>query len=173
MNEETLYTARSHPKILFKAGVILLALFVFQLFMLKVWPENISWDFMDRWGSPIIHLMLIVLEVWYVLVPALQWKNTLFTLTNKRVKNDWGVLYKQSREIDLKRIASISEERGILDRVFKCGTLNFYDAAAAAQPSTSGPWNKQQGDSGVRFHDIPNIKEVREMIEQAKYSAVR
>lgn len=171
MEENVLYVARTHPKVLFRALLVQAALLALHIFLLNVWPASLGWDTADKWGAPITHAFILGLEIWYVFIPTLQWWNSSFILTNKRVKNDWGVLYKQSREIDLARIASISEERGVLDRMFGCGTLNFYDAAAGSQPHTSGPWNRNRSEGGVRFHDVPKVKEVRAMVEKAKYSA--
>jgi hypothetical protein len=63
----------------------------------------------------------------------------------------------------------VSEERGIIDRFFGVGTLNFYDAAAGAQPETSGAWNEQTSSYGVRFRDVPRIRQVRKLIDEARY----
>lgn len=172
MNEEVLYSARTHPKALFKSALILLCLLLLHIVFWRIWPESFGWDWLDKWGAVLVHGTLAFLMVWYVVVPGLRWWNSLFTLTNKRVKMDWGVIYKHSREIDLTRIASISEERGILDRIFGCGTLNFYDAAAQAQPHTGGVWNESMSNSGVKFKDVPNVKDVRARVEKAKYSAL-
>lgn len=169
--ENTLYTARVHPKVLFKPAVIQLLLLLAHIFFFKIMSTSTGWDFWNSWGNFIVHGLIVSLEIWYVVVPIMQWYSTFYTLTDRRVKANWGVLYKHSREIDLKRIASISEERGILDRIFGCGSLNFYDAAADSQPHTNGAWNKPANVAGVRFHDVPRVKEVREMVEEAKYSA--
>jgi len=159
---EILYKARTHPKILFKPLII-------QLFLLAL--HFLAFIFIKTeitWVQPAVHGIILLLEVWYVVTPILQWWNNVFTITNDRVKNNWGVLYKHSREIRIDRIASISEERGILDRIFGCGTLNFYDAAAPAQPKTSGAWNKRDSNAGIQFKDVARIKHVREIIESTR-----
>ena len=135
------------------------------------WTGESGVESVDSLGPLIAHLIVLALEVWYVVVPVLRWWNTIYILTDRRVQSHWGILYKHSREIDLQRIASISEERGILDRIFGCGTLNFYDAAETAQPKKSGFWNKENSQRGVRFVDVPRIKEVRELVEKARYAA--
>lgn len=166
--ETTIFESRTHPKVLFKAAVILLLVTSFQIFLWIVWPESLGWDGLSFWGPIVVHGFLLMVSLWYAAVPALHWWNSRFTLTSKRVRMEWGVLYKHSREIDLRRIASISEERGVLDRMFGCGTLNFYDAAAQAQPTTGGPWNKSISPGGVRFVDVPRAKNVKAMVESAK-----
>lgn len=168
--EKVLYTSRTHPKALARVILIQLILLAFHLLIINFWPDNVSWSWLDKWGEPVLHGLIIILEIWYVVVPFLRWRNDRFTVTTERVRNEWGILYKQSREIDLSRISSISEERGILDRIFGAGTLNFYDAAANAQPNTGGAWNdSKKSNYGIRFTDVPRVKEVRKLIEQARY----
>ena len=168
--EETLFVSRTHPKVLLKIIVIQIFLFALHAGLIWLWHRYESWS-EYRWVGYILHGVIIVVSLWYVVVPLLKWWNKKYTLTNKRVISEWGVLYKHSREIDLTRIASISEARGILDRLFGAGTLNFYDASAPAQPETSGAWNQAATDLGVKFNDIPKVKRVRQLIETAKYDA--
>lgn len=159
-------TLRRHGKAMFPATVFGLFIIAVAVLVAKVWPSD--WGY---WWIPQVIFVLLFIAAF--VVPLMRWFSETFTITDRSVKNDWGVLYRQSREIDLTRIASISEERGILDRVFGCGTLNFYDAAATAQPHTSGIWNKGDNtQAGVRFHDVPDVKEIRSLVEEAKRAAL-
>lgn len=167
--EKILYSSRTHPKILAKAALIQLILVVLHVLVALYLPSDTGWQWFNSWGGLVLHLIIVGFEVWFFVVPVMKWWNDKFIVTSTRVRNEWGVLYKHSREIDLSRISSISEQRGILDRLFGAGTLNFYDAAAVAQPETSGPWNEKQADYGVRFRDVPRVKHVRQIIEQARY----
>lgn len=172
MNQETvLYQSRTHPKILFQAGVIQLLLIFLACASLLI-PDNTSVQAFNDYGGWIALALLLILEIYFVILPALRWWNEIFTLTTHRVKDEWGVLYKNSREIDLNRIVSISEERGILDRIFGCGTLNFYDPAASPEQNgaSSNPLKRHGHGSGLKFHDVPHVHEVREMIEQARHN---
>lgn len=162
---EVIYQSRTHPKILFKPALIQVGLFLLHVLTVKFWPEQAS----DLKWKAIVHGVIVLLEIYYVVVPILKWWNNIYVVTNEKVKNDWGVVYKNSREIALTRISSISEERGLLDRVFRAGTLNFYDAAAVAQPK-SAKWNAKD-NVGVQFSDVPKVKEVRSIIEEAKRNA--
>lgn len=170
--ERTLYTARTHAKILLGALVIQILLLAVHFVVLRYWPHDTGWAWLDQWGEVVIHSIVIALEIWFFVIPVMKWWNTKFTLTTERVRSEWGVLYKHSREIRLDRISSISEERGIIDRIFGAGTLNFYDAAAVAQPKTSGAWNNPKSEYGIRFRDVPRVKQVRRLIEEARFSAV-
>lgn len=174
MNEEIIAVSRTHFKVLFPAILIQVGLMILHVLIFMFYPETLNNDFLDKWSQLILHGIILCFELWYVVFPVLRWWNESFTLTDHRVINQWGVLSKQSREIDLDRIVSISEERDIIDRLFGCGTLNFYDAAASSQPRTSGSWNRgrnRETFTGIKFNDVPNIKEFRGLVEQARRTA--
>lgn len=169
-----LFTGRTHPKILFKAGMMQILLLALLLAALLYIPDETSSNTFNDYGFWVVALILLPLELYYVVLPALRWWNETFTLTDRRVKNNWGILYKNSREIDLQRIVSIEEERGILDRIFNCGTLKFYDAANPQGEESGNPLSSHghKNSGGLKFHDISNVQEVRQMIERAKYNAL-
>lgn len=169
MSEKVLYSSRTHAKVLLPVVLIQIALLVAHIAMFIYWPSDIGWDLADKWGSLILHVIIIFLEIYYVLIPYLKWRSAKFIVTRHKVKSEWGVLYKHSKEIGLEHVVSINEERGILDRMFGCGTLVFYAAATVAQNSNSNSWNRGKNDSGIRFYDVKNIVEVKEKIEQLQY----
>ena len=172
MSQETvLYQSRTHPKILFQAGVMQLLIIALASASFLI-PDDTSVKAFNDYAGWIILASILSLEIYFVILPALRWWNEIFTLTTHRVKNDWGILYKNSREIDLNRIVSISEERGILDRIFGCGTLNFYDPAATPEQNgaSNNPLKRHGHGSGLKFHDVPNVHAVREMIEDARHN---
>lgn len=170
VDEEIILTSRTHFKALLPAIIIQIVLLGLHALVVLFFPEDLNNETLNTWAQPIVHLIIIVFELWYVIFPILRWWNETFTLTNYRVMNDWGVLSKHSREIDLTRIVSISVERSFVDRIFGCGSLNFYDAAAGSQPKTDGVWNKpsQRNFEGIKFNDVPNVKEFRKAVEKAR-----
>lgn len=160
-------TLKRHGKALVPTVLVGFIILFIMGAIFKFWPAD--WPY--QW---IVQVIFALTFFSLFLVPLMRWFTETFTISETAVRNDWGILYRQSREIDLTRIASISEERGILDRIFACGTLNFYDAAAGAQPNTSGLWNKGNNTlAGVRFHDVPNVKAVRDLVEAAKQNALQ
>lgn len=166
---EVLFRSRIHPKILFKNALLQLLLLGGYYLATAYYPDNAGNEVVDKWGWLLVMAVLAVLECAYVLLPVLRWWNQFFTVTDRKVMNNWGVLYKNSREVDLGRIVSISEERGILDRIFGCGTLNFYDAAAQQQPSSHrNPLTSHSNNGGISFHDIPRVREVKALIEDVR-----
>lgn len=169
--EAEIWKGRTHPKMLFKPAMIQLLLIVLHVLAAIYIPSVTGWAWWDSWGQFSIQTLLVLLSLWYVIVPLLRWKNATFELTDKRVVKSWGILYRHSLEIPLQQITAISVERGVLDRIFKCGTLNFQDASSDSH-KTSGSWNKSAGNknlSGVRFYDVPNVLAVKESIDTARY----
>lgn len=160
------FMSRRHVKALFPLLPISIGLLALHYFIDKYYPSDWPWVI-------VLHLLVLFANVFWVVVPIFKWRCEKYVVTETSVRTEWGVLYKQSREIRLTHIASISEERGVLDRVFGCGTLNFYDAAADSQPRTSGVWNKTgQPKTGVCFHDLPNFKDARDRIKEAKRASI-
>lgn len=170
--EQTLWSGRTHWKVLVGPALLQLVLIAAHVALALLWPENTGVEFVDAWGQMILHAVILVAEIWYVVAPVLRWSHSRFSVTTRRVTRRWGVLYKHSREIPLDRIVSVAVERGIVDRIFGCGTLVFHDAAAGMQPQTRGAWNHGSIDeqtAGVRFHDVPKVFEVQQLVDRARY----
>ena len=171
--EQELWRGRTHPKILFKPAMVQVLLIGLHVLVAVYIPRETSWNWWDDWGQLTLQSILGFLSLFYVVIPLLRWKNATFELTDRRVIKHWGILYRHSLEIPLDRITSVSVERGILDRVFGCGTLNFQDASSASTP-TRGSWNQDRGNQqlqGVRFYDVPRVLKVKEIIDSTRYNA--
>lgn len=171
-NEEILWSGRTHFKVLAKPAFIQLLLLIVHVLIAIFIPSQTGWAWWDSWGHLTLHILVLLVEIWYVVVPVLQWLNAGFEVTNFKAVSRWGLLHKHAREVPLDSIVSVSVERGILDRIFGCGTLMFQDAASGFQPTTAGPWNRERGKqsrNGVRFADVPNVFEVQKILDKARY----
>lgn len=170
MEEKILYKTKTHPKVLVKAIVIQIVLLALHILIIKFWP-TFSIEILDKWGQLTIHALIICLEIYYVIVPVLQWYNNIFTVTNYRVINEWGILNKKSKEIDLKNIVSATTDRDILDRIFGCGTLIFYGAASSDWDRSRGRRRKDEtneSNTGIKFYDVPKVKYVENAINKLR-----
>ena len=78
--------------------------------------------------------------------PFLDWLVTPYTFTNRRLITRTGILTRRGHDIPLNRISDISYEKGLIDRLFGCGTLVISDAS-------------EQGR--VRLHDIPHVEQAQ------------
>lgn len=150
--EETLFHGRTHPKVLFIPAVIQVLLLALHVAAMRYFPD-VGNDKFDAWSGPVIHSLIFAAETWYVIVPILWWRFSSFEVTDTRVRERWGVLYKNTRDIDLNRITQTNEERGIIDRIFGAGTIVIYDAA---------------NSSALRFKDVPRFNEVRQILDDAR-----
>ena len=161
--EQVLLRIRTHPKVLFKPAVIQLALIVAHVAVVLYFPAATGFELVDEWGQQVLHGLILLLELTYTVTPALSWWHTVFVATDRRLLEHWGILSRHVREIPLDRIASVDTERGILDRIFGCGTLVFHDVAAIAAVG------RGQRGSGIRFHDVPRVAAVRELIDSVRF----
>ncbi|MCL3838690.1 PH domain-containing protein [Aeromicrobium duanguangcaii] len=93
--------------------------------------------------------VLAVLFIWGTLIPFLRWLTWTYTLTNRRLIEQKGILTRSGRVIPLARINDVAYEKGVVDRILGCGTLIIHDAS-------------QQ--SGLHLHDIPRIEEFHRTI---------
>jgi membrane protein YdbS with pleckstrin-like domain len=169
--EQVLLTLRTHPKVLFKPAALQVLLIAAHIALARFFPQSTGYALIDEWGQLALHGVIVLIELTYVVIPALRWWNARFIVTNRRLEEHWGVLYKNAREIPLDRIASVTTERGILDRIFGCGTLVFHDAALQ-QMNTRSPLQRRagSGDVGIRFHDIPGYSEVARVVDDARFA---
>lgn len=170
--ETVLLRLRTHPKVLFQPAFVQLVLIAAHIALYHFWPETTGYQWLDEWGQLALHAVILLVELHYVAAPALRWYNAQFTVTNHRLIETWGILYRNSREIPLERIGSVTEERGILDRIFGAGTLVFHDNAMMGMDGVQKRGLQQRssdGRAGVRFHDVPRFFEVRKAIDEVRF----
>lgn len=100
-------------------------------------------------ARPIGQLAVVVaglaLVVWWVVVPFLRWRTTTYTITNHRVITRRGILNKTGLDLPLNRVAEISFQRSLTDRMLGCGTLTVQTAAE---------------DGSIVLHDVPDVEQV-------------
>lgn len=103
----------------------------------------------------VLVIALVIILVW-VVAPFLRWFTWTFTVTNRRLIEQKGVLNRTGRVIPLNRINDVSYEKGLLDRILGCGTLVVHDASE--QP-------------GLRIHDIPHVEDVHRELTTLVFAA--
>lgn len=154
--EETLFSSRTHAKILAPALFVQGLLLGVHLVLPTLWPDDTGIGPVDDYGQLAVHVMVFVLEVTYVVIPLLRWWHTVFTVTDRRVSMSWGVAHKHSRELATNRITHVNVERGLLDRLFGCGTIILRDAAST-EP--------------VRLADVPHVHQVQRLIDDLRFES--
>jgi uncharacterized membrane protein YdbT with pleckstrin-like domain len=141
--ESIVVDTRTHPK------ALILPLLVLVLTMAVA-------SFLDRQTDNgvvglVIWLLALLVLLWWVLRPFLDWLTATYTITTKRLITREGLVSRKGHDIPLARISDVAYDQGVLDRMLGCGTLVVSDA------STHG---------SVRLHDIPDVEQVQRRLTE-------
>ena len=142
--EQTVATTRTHVKVLFLPVVILLAVALAGGFLAGRIGD--SGNGVPRW---IVIGIAVVLVLWGSVLPFIRWYTWTYTITNKRLVEQKGILTRTGRVIPLSRINDVSFEKNLNDRILGCGTLIIHDASEQA---------------GLELRDIPHIEDIHRTI---------
>jgi membrane protein YdbS with pleckstrin-like domain len=145
--EQTVMTTRTHVKALLLPVVILFAVAAAGGFLIGR-TGNIMWG-----GQPYLSWTILavsaVLLIWGVVIPFLRWYLWTYTLTNKRLVEQRGILTRSGRVIPLSRINDVAFEKNHNDRILGSGTLVIHDASETA---------------GLELRDIPHIEDMHRTV---------
>jgi uncharacterized membrane protein YdbT with pleckstrin-like domain len=136
--EQTVETTRTHVKRLFLPFLVLLAVCVIAGFLIAQIGDK--GDGKVGW---VIVAIAVVLVLWGSVLPFLNWYLWTYTLTNKRIVEQKGILTRTGRVIPLSRINDVAFEKNLNDRILGCGTLIIHDASEQA---------------GLELDDIPHVE---------------
>jgi uncharacterized membrane protein YdbT with pleckstrin-like domain len=143
--EEVVLSVRTHVKALFWPILVLVITCAAAGFLIAVAPDGDSGKYLTY---VIIAAAVLVLIVW-VLAPFIRWLTSTYTVTNRRLIFQTGILTRSGRVIPLHRVNDVSFEKHLSDRIFGCGTLVIHDASE---------------QSGLKLPDIPRIEIVHRTI---------
>jgi uncharacterized membrane protein YdbT with pleckstrin-like domain len=136
--ESVVVDTRTHPKALILPGVVLVVTLAVAVFLDRKIGNGVV--------SLVVWILALVVLVWWVLRPFLDWLTATYTITSKRLITREGLISRKGHDIPLMRISDVAFDQGLLDRMLGCGTLVVSDA------STHG---------SVRLHDIPHVESVQ------------
>lgn len=145
--EQTVLTTRTHVKALLVPVIILFAVAGAGAF-LAARTSGYLWG-----GRPVLMWLIVVFSLSLLLVgsviPFLRWYLWTYTLTNKRLVEQRGILTRSGRVIPLNRINDVAFEKNLNDRILGSGTLVIHDASEQA---------------GLELDDIPRIEDMHRTI---------
>lgn len=151
--ETTVATTRTHVKVMLVPFLILLAVsFAAAFLVAQVGDAGNGWV---RW---IIVAVALVLLLFGTILPFLTWLLWTYTLTNKRIVEQKGILTRTGRVIPLSRINDVSFERNLNDRILRCGTLVIHNAS---------------DEAGLELHDIPRIADFHRTVSNLVFEEHR
>jgi uncharacterized membrane protein YdbT with pleckstrin-like domain len=139
--EHVVLSTRTHVKALIVPAVVLILVAAVGGYLTSL-PDGAhaaTW----RW---VIWVVAALLILWFVVRPFLNWLLTTYTFTNRRLITRTGILTRRGHDIPLNRISDISYEKGLVDRIFGCGTLVISDASEEGR---------------VRLDDIPHVEQAQ------------
>ncbi|MCC3299822.1 PH domain-containing protein [Arthrobacter caoxuetaonis] len=154
--EEAIYLLRTHPKVLFLPAVTWLILVGAAVACYMFVPR----DMLEGWLYLGLQAVTCALTIHYAAWPILQWWKKVYIVTTKQLIIREGVLYKKSISSQLIRVSDIQVERGILDRIFRCGTLVIINAANG---------EAAQAANRVIFTDVPHALKVEQTLKDMVY----
>ncbi len=136
--ESIVTSTRTHIKVLFVPFAILIVVALAVGFLAAAVGDSA-----DGWVRWAIILAGMVLVIWGSIIPFIKWLTWTYTLTNKRIVEQKGILTRTGRVIPLNRINDVAFEKNLNDRILGCGTLIIHDASDQA---------------GLALRDIPRIE---------------
>jgi uncharacterized membrane protein YdbT with pleckstrin-like domain len=139
--EHVVLSTRTHVKALILPAVVLIlvAAIAGYLSSLPDGDQAGTW----RW---VIWVLTAALLVLFCVKPFLDWLLTTYTFTNRRLITRTGILTRRGHDIPMNRISDISYEKGLVDRIFGCGTLVVSDASEVGR---------------VELKDIPHVEQAQ------------
>ena len=96
-------------------------------------------------------VVAVVALMWWLMVPVLVWRTTVYELTTRRMRLRDGVLTRIGRDIPLSRITDVSFRKGVLDRILGSGTLVVESAGEHGQ---------------LTLTEIPRVERVSALLSQ-------
>jgi membrane protein YdbS with pleckstrin-like domain len=140
---------RGHARRLFWSALVLIAV-----------AAACGWLY-DNLPTPLENWMMFaaagVVVFLLVLLPFLAWWSHVYTITTRRVIERTGILAARRRELAHARGYTITERRGILQRMWGAGSLTLSNGV----------------DEPMRLSDIPNVGLVHEaLVDQVEVSQI-
>jgi len=149
--EQVVLSVRTHGKALLLPTLVLLLTCAAAGFLYAVAPSGDAGRYLR---IAVLVFAVAVILIWTV-VPFIRWMTSTYTVTNRRLIAQTGILTRSGRVIPLQRINDVSFEKNLTDRMLGCGTLVVHDAS-------------EQG--GLTLPDVPRVEEVHRTITDLVFS---
>ena len=97
------------------------------------------------------------LALWLFGAPLVSWATTHFVITDRRILYRTGIITRSGIDIPVARINTVQFRHGLIDRLFRTGTLIIESAS----------------DDPLEFEDIPQVEKVHAMIYNELYDELQ
>lgn len=139
---------RTHPKVLFGPILMCIVCCVAAAAAFKYVPR----ESLGGHAWLVIMVVLLVLLVGLTVKPLIRWRFSVYTLTPDQIVASHGMIWRTEQSMALNRVVDVQLERGLLDRLVGCGTIDLGHAGI---------------DDGFRLVDVPHVKQVQQQISRA------
>ena len=151
--EHIVYSTRTHVKALLLPAVVLIIIAGLAGYLTSL-PSG---DSATIWRV-VIWVIAGALIVYFCVKPFLHWLLTTYTFTNRRLITRTGILTRRGHDVPLNRVSDVSYEKGLVDRIFGCGTLVVSDASETGR---------------VELHDIPHVEAAQLRVSDQLFHGAR
>ena len=151
--EHVVLSTRTHVKALILPAVVLILVAGLAGYLSSL-PDG---DHAGTWRW-VIWVVVAALLLWFCVKPFLDWLLTTYTFTNRRLITRTGILTRRGHDIPMNRISDISYEKGLVDRIFGCGTLIVSDASELGR---------------VPLKDIPHVEQAQLTVSNELFHGAR
>jgi uncharacterized membrane protein YdbT with pleckstrin-like domain len=151
--EHVVLSTRTHVKALILPAVVLIVIAGLAGYLSSL-PDG---DHAGTWRW-VLWVITAVLLVFFCVKPFLDWLFTTYTFTNRRLITRTGILTRRGHDIPMNRISDISYEKGLVDRIFGCGTLVVSDASETGR---------------VELKDIPDVEQAQLRVSDELFHGAR
>ena len=150
-DEQVVMSMRTHWKVMVGPVLLLLAIITAAVVLVSVIPAGEY----QQWGRLAIVAVAVIAGIAVGIWPLLNWLSSSYAVTDRRLITRHGVITRTGRDIPLTRVNDVSSERGLLDRMLRCGTLVIWSAG-------------EQGK--VVLHDVPRVEDVQRTLAELVYA---
>ncbi len=148
--EHVVASTRTHVKVLAVPALVLLVTAAAGGF-LAAWTR----EQLGATAAWVVAGVALVVVLWWSVLPFLRWLTWTYTITDRRIVEQKGLLTRTGRVIPLSRVNDVSFEKHLSDRLLRCGTLVIHDASE---------------QTGLRLHDVPRVDEVHRTLTRLIHS---
>lgn len=100
-----------------------------------------------------VGVLWLGLAGWLFGAPLVSWMTTHFVITDRRILYRTGIITRSGIDIPVARINTVQFRHGLIDRMFRTGTLIIESAS----------------DDPLEFEDIPEVEKVHAMLYNELY----
>jgi uncharacterized membrane protein YdbT with pleckstrin-like domain len=151
--EHLVLSTRTHVKALILPAVVLILVAALAGYLTSL-PSG---DHAGTWRI-VTWVVTLAILAWFCVRPFLNWLLTTYTFTNRRLITRTGILTRRGHDIPMNRISDISYEKGLVDRIFGCGTLIVSDASELGR---------------VELKDIPHVEQAQLTVSDELFHGAR